>query len=172
MRIQNPSNLNKGKVARNDPCLCGSGKKYKKCCFLNSENFEDEDWLDQTALLQTMGDKVKKQFRDESIKMGTSEELGLERMSDIILEFAEEFLEGAKNPREKKGIIMMTVVAWNIAIIADEDIESAIDRIEDYLRTLGFKKKSEDKDVVSCMLLGLVEKKWMEYPDVQRFIVD
>ena len=21
-----------GKVGRNDPCLCGSGKKYKKCC--------------------------------------------------------------------------------------------------------------------------------------------
>jgi SEC-C motif domain protein len=21
------------KISRNDPCLCGSGKKYKKCCF-------------------------------------------------------------------------------------------------------------------------------------------
>lgn len=25
----------KGKVGRNDPCPCGSGKKYKKCCGLN-----------------------------------------------------------------------------------------------------------------------------------------
>ena len=24
------------KVGRNDPCLCGSGKKYKKCCGKNS----------------------------------------------------------------------------------------------------------------------------------------
>lgn len=24
--------LDHGKVGRNDPCLCGSGKKYKKCC--------------------------------------------------------------------------------------------------------------------------------------------
>lgn len=23
------------KIGRNDPCLCGSGKKYKKCCYLN-----------------------------------------------------------------------------------------------------------------------------------------
>ena len=23
------------KVGRNDPCPCGSGKKYKKCCGLN-----------------------------------------------------------------------------------------------------------------------------------------
>ena len=25
------------KVGRNDPCPCGSGKKYKKCCGLNAE---------------------------------------------------------------------------------------------------------------------------------------
>ncbi len=23
---------NKGKLGRNEPCICGSGKKYKKCC--------------------------------------------------------------------------------------------------------------------------------------------
>ena len=27
-----PQILNPGKVGRNDPCPCGSGKKYKKCC--------------------------------------------------------------------------------------------------------------------------------------------
>ncbi|MFC7786014.1 SEC-C metal-binding domain-containing protein [Rossellomorea sp. GCM10028870] len=24
--------INEEKVGRNDPCPCGSGKKYKKCC--------------------------------------------------------------------------------------------------------------------------------------------
>lgn len=24
--------INEKKIGRNDPCLCGSGKKYKKCC--------------------------------------------------------------------------------------------------------------------------------------------
>ena len=24
--------VNEVKVGRNDPCICGSGKKYKKCC--------------------------------------------------------------------------------------------------------------------------------------------
>ncbi|MCP5508583.1 MAG: SEC-C domain-containing protein, partial [Chlamydiales bacterium] len=28
------------KVGRNDPCPCGSGKKYKKCCGQGSEDFE------------------------------------------------------------------------------------------------------------------------------------
>src|SRR5205809_6849177 len=27
-----------GKVGRNDPCPCGSGKKYKKCCYLKQNN--------------------------------------------------------------------------------------------------------------------------------------
>lgn len=30
-----PSPIRRGKVGRNDPCPCGSGKKYKKCCGLN-----------------------------------------------------------------------------------------------------------------------------------------
>jgi uncharacterized protein YecA (UPF0149 family) len=28
--------LEKPKVGRNDPCPCGSGKKYKKCCGKNA----------------------------------------------------------------------------------------------------------------------------------------
>ena len=26
------------KIGRNEPCHCGSGKKYKKCCALANEN--------------------------------------------------------------------------------------------------------------------------------------
>jgi preprotein translocase subunit SecA len=28
--------VNENKVGRNDPCPCGSGKKYKKCCGVNA----------------------------------------------------------------------------------------------------------------------------------------
>ncbi|MEF3168618.1 MAG: SEC-C domain-containing protein [Deltaproteobacteria bacterium] len=30
------------KVGRNDPCPCGSGKKYKKCCLARDEAEESE----------------------------------------------------------------------------------------------------------------------------------
>ena len=26
------------KLERNDPCWCGSGKKYKKCCYLKPDD--------------------------------------------------------------------------------------------------------------------------------------
>jgi hypothetical protein len=29
---QAPARRTEAKVGRNDPCPCGSGKKYKKCC--------------------------------------------------------------------------------------------------------------------------------------------
>ena len=33
------SGFSNKKPRRNDPCPCGSGKKYKKCC-LNTDNFD------------------------------------------------------------------------------------------------------------------------------------
>ena len=30
--FSSPANQNTQKVGRNDPCPCGSGKKFKKCC--------------------------------------------------------------------------------------------------------------------------------------------
>ena len=34
-QMATPSSATGGKVGRNDPCPCGSGKKYKRCCGLN-----------------------------------------------------------------------------------------------------------------------------------------
>lgn len=30
--VKKANNPNRVKIGRNDPCPCGSGKKYKKCC--------------------------------------------------------------------------------------------------------------------------------------------
>jgi len=35
------------KVGRNDPCPCGSGKKYKKCCENKAKSFKAEDLTHQ-----------------------------------------------------------------------------------------------------------------------------
>ena len=32
------------KVGRNDPCPCGSGKKYKKCCLAKESSVADLTW--------------------------------------------------------------------------------------------------------------------------------
>jgi hypothetical protein len=37
------SSAPRGKVGRNDPCPCGSGKKYKKCCLREAEGTRQEE---------------------------------------------------------------------------------------------------------------------------------
>lgn len=34
--MKNQPLIKKTKVGRNDPCTCGSGKKYKKCCLYSN----------------------------------------------------------------------------------------------------------------------------------------
>jgi hypothetical protein len=41
------------KVGRNDPCTCGSGKKYKKCCELKQKHKKLSAEVVSTALPQT-----------------------------------------------------------------------------------------------------------------------
>lgn len=35
--------MKKGKTGRNDPCFCGSGKKYKHCCLELVERMKGDD---------------------------------------------------------------------------------------------------------------------------------
>ncbi len=49
-------------IGRNDPCSCGSGKKYKKCCLSNSDKSElttivDFEWRKLRKLEGTIVDK-------------------------------------------------------------------------------------------------------------------
>ena len=33
------------RIGRNDPCTCGSGKKYKHCCALKGDRLSAVNWL-------------------------------------------------------------------------------------------------------------------------------
>lgn len=38
------------RVGRNDPCTCGSGKKYKHCCALKGDRLTFVNWLWLTVI--------------------------------------------------------------------------------------------------------------------------
>ncbi len=38
------------KIRRNDPCPCGSGKKYKKCCLLQQTSDQSFSWTDNDGI--------------------------------------------------------------------------------------------------------------------------
>lgn len=171
--IQHPYKTT-SKIGRNDPCLCGSGKKYKKCCLPNSENFEgkNESFHDEGGVLQRLGDKVKNRYKDSEITVQTAEELGLTKMSEIILEFAEELLENAKSNQEKKDILTMAIVAWNIAVMSDTTGLSPLECIEDFLKTADIEEGSEEEKLTATALLALIAKKQALFPDIRRVVID
>ncbi len=58
-------------IGRNDPCPCGSGKKYKKCCLLKEFTPVGKEELIKQRLVQEILAFVKKNYRD-SIEFAVS----------------------------------------------------------------------------------------------------
>jgi hypothetical protein len=56
------------KVCRNDPCPCGSGKKYKRCCLLNQLISQDRLWTRQR---EPSDDLTRDMMRFAARKFGT-----------------------------------------------------------------------------------------------------
>jgi hypothetical protein len=60
------------KVGRNDPCPCGSNKKYKRCCLNNQHSVEDSPWQRQRVasnhLCEQMFAFARKRFGDEILE--------------------------------------------------------------------------------------------------------
>lgn len=48
------------KVGRNDPCVCGSGKKYKRCCLMNRQVPETSPWQLQRDASDRLADEFLK----------------------------------------------------------------------------------------------------------------
>lgn len=69
------------KIGRNDPCFCGSGKKYKKCCidrdiaFVDSVKFAERKKADPTFTprsyyinrVTTLNDRLQNEARSEEL---------------------------------------------------------------------------------------------------------
>ena len=57
------------KIGRNDPCPCGSGLKYKKCCMLRQEELERVENLEWDKWFQAdiaLGKKNMQEVENKS----------------------------------------------------------------------------------------------------------
>lgn len=147
------------KLGRNSSCACGSGKKYKKCCLKNKNQ----------ALIDSSMGRLKKRDSNKTIFV-SPEEIGVRKMSEIILEYADEFLSLTDTRREKEDVIELAIAAWNIAL-ADEDKRfSLIDNLVSEVWKIE-RNSSHWKKTVSVILI-LINKKLQKYPLIERPILD
>jgi hypothetical protein len=55
---------------RNDPCPCGSGRKYKKCCGLNEDHVASRDVLRVDAIKRAQHDLDERMLRYARLRFG------------------------------------------------------------------------------------------------------
>ncbi len=96
--------MKKNKIGRNDPCYCGSGKKYKKCCYQQKFDFE------------TTNNNVPK------IKI-----------SEAILKISEPLIRKFPNRKRTTVIIDMAVAAWNMSLVSEDIRENTENKIVEIL---------------------------------------
>lgn len=95
--------MKKNKIGRNDPCHCGSGKKYKKCCY--------------------------RQRYDLDTSNNNAPQIPI---SEAILKISEPLISKYPNRERITVIIDMAVAAWNMSLVPEAargDIESKIAEI-------------------------------------------
>lgn len=96
--------MKKNKIGRNDPCHCGSGKKYKKCCY--QQKFD----------LEISNNNVPK------IKI-----------SEAILKISEPLIRKFPNRKRTTVIIDMAVAAWNMSLVSEDIRENTENKIVEIL---------------------------------------
>ncbi|WP_319575503.1 SEC-C metal-binding domain-containing protein [uncultured Desulfobacter sp.] len=92
--------MKKNKIGRNDPCLCGSGKKYKKCCHHQKFDFEISD-----------------------------NNVPPVKISEAILKISEPLRRNFPKRERISVIISMAILAWNMSLTSEdarEDMENKI----------------------------------------------
>lgn len=143
------------KLSRNDPCPCGSGKKYKKCCLIaiSTDN-------------QALKERVKQRLGEKAIVVENP--AGLPKMSEIILEYAEELLDYASLRDRKEKAIMLACFAWNLALVDETERKQQIDK----LFTAMNMQNEQDKQALLAILTALIAKKKIDYAWCNRLILD
>lgn len=157
----------KNKISRNDLCFCGSGLKYKKCCLKSKKSAPEDIRLRhlQTELKQ----KIEKTLEEEVIFLEPNSQPV--KMSEIILEFAQDMLRHAYTRSEKKKAIDLACLAWNLALVKHESEEEYEIQLDAFLKQLGIKSQA-DKNDLQPLIHALVEKKLSEYSEIDRFIIN
>src|SRR5215212_2169273 len=92
-----------GKVGRNDPCPCGSGRKYKKCC---QESFGEKDFR-YRRWRRVEADLIPQLFAY------ALETLGPEAIEDAWTEFHDHEAPGAYDPESPMNSVFMPWFLFN-----------------------------------------------------------
>jgi|GEM_PF-1435665 len=141
------------RIGRNQPCPCGSGKKYKKCCY-------EKNNIGQTLLANGFGKNLPK---DAVITTKTQNE----KMSEVLLDFAEPLIDKCKDDKAFYNALQICAIAWNSSFLSPEERNKLID--ESFNKYIN---DNEDREIAKEILSKMLERKQKKFPDIKRMIMD
>jgi len=152
------------KVERNAPCPCESGLKYKKFCLPNESSSKNSLVSLQQKSQRHLAQSVEKRYEAQFVLHEQETEV---KMSEIILDLADDFLSNAESRNEVKNIIAATCMAWNIATVFPEDEHATqIEKIVSDMHT-----DDVEQSLFEFIAL-MIDRKLDGYSHIERVIID
>lgn len=106
--------------------------------------------------------KERKEFSDSKIII---EAPGLVKMSKVIVDFIEPFLEMAENNEAEEFIVMLSAMSWNANLLPKKEQKSFIKNIEKEVGEQG-------AEMFKLMRKMIAAYKKEKYPNLNRYILD
>lgn len=159
--------VDSAKLKRNELCSCDSGKKYKKCCLINSKIINEET-AEERALNLTGRKRLLNKMQNQNIILHQPSDSML-KISDAIIQLASDMLDSAKNKSERKIAITAACVAWNIEVLATDE-NSLINELNNFFATCV--EDEQDQDDFTQIILSMIAKKKLLFPDEIRLVED
>lgn len=139
--------MSMGKIGRNEPCPCGSGKKYKKCC---------------------LGQYYEPIFTKEvSEEIDQEDDLNEVKISKIIIDYAQDLLKIMGDKIDQEIAINLVIAAWNLSMFKENERTKALSSL---LKKMVIKDGSNESKAINYLMQTLISRKQQDYPDLNRFI--
>jgi len=102
---------------RNEPCRCGSGKKYKNCCLIKDQQAEElrDDTLAEEGFLALQG---------------LSADYGGLKPAEAAVRYAQPLVDEARNEEELQHAFSLAQICWNLALLTPEECEAALQTVK------------------------------------------
>lgn len=141
------------RIGRNQPCPCGSGKKYKKCCYGKNN-------INKILLSKGFGKNLPK----EAVITTNPQK---EKMSEVLLEFAKPLTDECENDKAFYNALQISAIAWNSSFLPPGERNKLIDEsINKYINDNS--ERAMAKEILSKML----KRKEKNFPNINRMIMD
>lgn len=155
------------RVSRNDPCPCGSGKKYKKCCLGGVITHSIDNQLRDNFL-----SKVRNKFEGKVEKIVYKDygpKRSVSKISSLILDLVDGFFHEDDSFGYKRFVVTIGIIAWNVAIMGKDKTSEEIATL---MNSSGMKTDPEAEQTIAAMIKSLVHRKNSMFPEVKNIIFD